>query len=106
MTTLAGNALRYVRHGGPARRGGYVRVSLGASPAKDMVSITVEDDGPGIPANVQARLLASDPCEATGVSLRLINDVVAAHGGGMVIKSSTAPEDRGTAVTLWLPVRG
>jgi len=41
-----------------------------------------------------------------GVSLQMVHDVVAAHGGGMVIKSSIAPEDRGTVVTLWIPVRG
>jgi hypothetical protein len=55
---------------------------------------------------VGAQLLAPDAGEAAGVSLRLVHEVVGAHGGGMVIKSSTAPEDRGTAVTLWLPVRG
>jgi signal transduction histidine kinase len=107
-TALVGNALRYVRRGAAARPGGYVRVALAHSAGRNMVSLTVEDDGPGIPVNVQARLLASGAGdgEPAGVSLRLVNDVVAAHGGGMVIKSSTAPEDRGTAVTLWIPVRG
>ncbi len=81
-------------------------VALAYNAAQRMVSITVEDDGPGISPEVQARLLGADPSEATGVSLRLVHEVVAAHGGGMVIKSSTAPADRGTAVTLWLPVRG
>jgi len=41
----------------------------------------------------------------TPMSLRLVHDIVGAHGGGTVIKSSTAPEDWGTAVTLWIPVR-
>ena len=42
--------------------------------------------------------------QAAGIALRLVHDVVAAHGGGMVIKSSTDLGDRGTSVTLWLPV--
>jgi signal transduction histidine kinase len=106
VTTLVGNALRYLRRGGATLPGGHVGVTLGHSAAQRMVSITVEDDGPGISTEVQAKLLGADAGEATGVSLRLVHEVVAAHGGGMVIKSSTAPESRGTAVTLWLPVRG
>ncbi len=108
VTALVGNALRYVRRGSASMSGGNVGVVLACNASQRMVSITVEDDGPGIPANVQARLLASGPGggDATGVSLRLVHDVLAAHGGGMVIKSSTGPTDRGTVVTLWIPLRG
>jgi signal transduction histidine kinase len=108
VTALVGNALRYVRRGSVSMPGGNVGVTLAHNASQRMVSITVEDDGPGISANVQARLLASGPGggDATGVSLRLVHDVLAAHGGGMVIKSSTAPTDRGTVVTLWIPERG
>jgi signal transduction histidine kinase len=107
VTALVGNALRYVRRGSVSMPGGNIGVALGYNAGQRMVSVTVEDDGPGIPANVQARLLAPGPDgDAAGVTLRLVHDVMAAHGGGMVIKSSTAPADRGTAVTLWIPVRG
>jgi signal transduction histidine kinase len=106
VTTLVGSALRYLRRGSAKLPGGHVGVALGHNAAQRMLSITVEDDGPGISAEVSARLLHHDSGEATGVSLRLVHEVVVAHGGGMVIKSSTAPEDRGTTVTLWLPVRG
>ena len=108
VTALVGNALRYVRRGSVIMPGGNVGVALAYNASQRMVSVTVEDDGPGIPANVQARLLASGPDggDATGVSLRLVHDVLAAHGGGMVIKTSTGPTDRGTVVTLWIPVRG
>lgn len=107
VTALVGNALRYVRHGSGTMPGGHISVRLGRSPSSHMLSLTVEDDGPGMPAGVQARLLASNAeGEATGVSLRLVHEIVAGHGGGMVIKSSGAPENRGTTVTIWLPVRG
>jgi signal transduction histidine kinase len=106
MTALVGNALRYVRHGGARMPGGHIGVRLAHNVAQRMLSITVEDDGPGMPANVQARLLAAGAeGGATGVSLQLVHEVVAAHGGGMVIKSSSAAEDRGTTITLWLPAR-
>jgi signal transduction histidine kinase len=106
VTTLVGSALRYLRRGSAKLPGGHVGVALSHNAAQRMLSITVEDDGPGISAEVHARLLQPDGGEATGVSLRLVHEVVVADGGGMVIKSSTAPEDRGTTVTLWLPVRG
>ncbi|APR79937.1 Sensory box histidine kinase [Minicystis rosea] len=107
VTALVGNALRYVRRGNARMPGGHIGVRLGHSAGRRMISITVEDDGPGMPADVQARLLGpSEEGDATGVSLRLVHEVVAAHGGGMVIKSSSAPDDRGTTITLWLPVRG
>jgi signal transduction histidine kinase len=107
VTALVGNALRYVRRGRGGMPGGHIGVRVAHGAPQRMLSITVEDDGPGMEADVQSRLLAPNvDGDATGVSLRLVHDVVAAHGGGMVIKSSSAPEDRGTAVTLWLPVRG
>jgi hypothetical protein len=43
--------------------------------------------------------------ERARVALRLVHDVVTAHAGGLVVKTSTDSDDRGTSVTLWLPVR-
>jgi signal transduction histidine kinase len=108
VTTLVGNALRYVLRGdGGAVPGGNVIVRLAhAHGASRMVSVTVEDDGPGIPASVRPWLLTPHPetGRTAGVSLRLIQEIMTAHGGAMIVKSSTAPEERGTVITLWLPV--
>jgi signal transduction histidine kinase len=108
LAAVVGNALRYMRRGDGAMPGGNIRVRAARSAARRMVSITVQDDGPGIPPSVQPWLLAPDPStgRAAGIGLRLVHDIVAAHGGGMVIKSSSEPSQRGTTVTLWLPVRG
>lgn len=107
VTTLVGNALRYVRRGDDAMPGGNVLLRVAHNGPQQMVSITVHDDGPGIPASVRPWLLAPNPDtgRVAGVALRLVHDIVAAHGGGMVIKSSTEPSERGTTVALWLPVR-
>jgi signal transduction histidine kinase len=106
-TVLVGNALRHVRRGGRTMPGGQVVVRLAHSAAQGMVSITVEDDGTGIPSSIRSWLVEPNPAtgQAAGVALRLVHDVVVAHGGGMVVKSSTDVDDRGTTVTLWLPVR-
>ena len=105
-TVLVGNALRHVRRGTAAMQGGQIIVQLAHKAAQRMISIHVEDDGDGMPPGVRRWLLEQDPetGHAAGVALRLVHDVVAAHGGGMVIKTSTDLGDRGTSVTLWLPV--
>ncbi len=105
-TVLVGNALRHVRRGSAAMPGGQINVRLAHKAAQHMISIHVEDDGDGMSPAVRRWLLEEDPetGHAAGIALRLVHDVVAAHGGGMVIKSSTDLGDRGTSVTLWLPV--
>ena len=105
-TVLVGNALRHVRRGSVDVPGGQIVVRLAHRVAQRMISIHVEDDGDGMPPSVRLLLLEEDPetGHAAGIALRLVHDVIAAHGGGMVIKSSTELGDRGTSVTLWLPV--
>jgi signal transduction histidine kinase len=107
LTALVGNALRYVRRGDGVLPGGYVHVRASRSPSQEMININVQDDGPGIPVSLRPWLLEPDPAtgRAAGVGLRLVHDIVVAHGGGMVIKSNAEPSDRGTTVTLWLPLR-
>ena len=106
ITVLVGNALRHVRRGTASMPGGQIIVRLAHKAAQRMIGLHVEDDGEGMPATVRRWLLEEDPetGQATGTALRLVHDVVAAHGGGMVIKSSADLGDRGTSVTLWLPV--
>lgn len=105
-TVLVGNALRHVRRGSEAVSGGQIVVRLAYRDAQKMISIHVEDDGAGMTDTVRRWLLEENPetGQSAGIALRLVHDVVAAHGGGMVIKTSTDPNDRGTGVTLWLPV--
>ena len=107
ITTLVGNALRYVRRAGLRLPAGHVAVRLARADSAHMLRITVEDDGPGIGPDVLSRLLpGSADGDVVGVALRLMHEVVSAHRGGMVIKSSNQPHDRGTEVTIWLPMNG
>jgi signal transduction histidine kinase len=107
LSAVVGNALRYVRRGDGVMPGGNVHVRAARNAAQRMINVTVQDDGPGIPLSVRPFLFQPDPetGRTAGVGLLLVHDIVAAHGGGMVIKSSGDPSERGTTVTLWLPVR-
>jgi signal transduction histidine kinase len=107
LSAVVGNALRYVRRGDGVMPGGNVHVRAARNAAQRMINITVQDDGPGIPASVRPWIFQPDPAtgRTAGVGLLLVHDIVAGHGGGMVIKSSAEPSERGTTVTLWLPVR-
>jgi two-component system C4-dicarboxylate transport sensor histidine kinase DctB len=82
-----------------------VRVTLGAGADQAMLSVTVEDDGPGIADDVRPWLFVPDPetGRAKGLALKLVQEIAAAHGGGVVVKSSTDAGHRGTTITLWLP---
>jgi signal transduction histidine kinase len=102
VTTLAGNALRYVQAG--SRRLGSrsiaVRATLDSNATE--VSIEVQDDGPGISPDTVARLFKRDGLnvQGAGLALLLMSDICAAHGGRVDVRSRTAGPDRGTTVRM------
>lgn len=72
------------------------------------VSITVADDGEGVPPELLARLFSKHPGSAdtsmrvgTGLGLPICRGIVEAHGGR--IRAESAGPGRGTAVTFTLP---
>ncbi|MFT3810136.1 MAG: HAMP domain-containing sensor histidine kinase [Micropepsaceae bacterium] len=101
LLNLAGNALKY------SQAGSVVCLAVTAD-ARDVV-LTVADNGPGIPADKQARLfkpfqrvdnsyLAGD--SGTGLGLALVSELAALHGGTAAIESAPGA---GTTVTVRLP---
>jgi signal transduction histidine kinase len=107
ITTLIGNALRYARPGTRRMPGGSIDISVAyVEPRRELV-VTVQDDGPGIPAEKIPYLFerAAGATHAAGLGLKLIHDVVSAHGGAIEVKSSTDAFDHGTAITLRVPAR-
>ena len=83
VTTLVGNALRYVKSGSHRPPGGAITVRATYDAASAAVAIEVQDDGPGIPAASVARLFKRDGLNVlgSGLALLLMADVCAAHGG-------------------------
>lgn len=82
-----------------------VWVTTAYDPARREVSMTVRDEGEGIPAELLERVV--EPFFTTrldsgcsGLGLSIANSIVKAHGGTMTIVSQPAS---GTAVTIGLP---
>jgi NtrC-family two-component system sensor histidine kinase KinB len=107
VTTLVGNALRYVRSASRRLNSQTVAVTTGYDPAKSEITIDVQDDGPGIPADTVNRLFKRDGLNVrgAGLALLLIRDITAAHGGRVEVRSNTAPVAHGTTIRLTLPAR-
>ena len=105
IATLVGNALRYVRHGSRRLPGGGVVVRIRRDDEAKTVTISVEDDGPGIPAEKLPHLFErqAGSQHAIGLGLTLVKDIVAAHGGTVSVESSTDFCAHGTTVHATLP---
>jgi signal transduction histidine kinase len=82
---------------------GCIRVT--ARPGTDTIQVEVEDHGPGIPADLQARVFEpffTTRHRGTGLGLPIVRRDVEAHGGEVTV---TCPEEGGTRVTVTLPRR-
>ncbi|MGI3778845.1 MAG: ATP-binding protein [Janthinobacterium lividum] len=80
VTNLVDNARRHGRH-----------VALAAWPQERGVLVTVDDDGPGVPAGLREdvfRAFQSGAAGGTGLGLTIARDIVRAHGGDIVLQDS------------------
>ena len=100
FANLIDNAVKY---------GGQARVTLEAAPERFVV--TVEDDGPGIPDNVIARVFEpfyrveasrSPGTGGTGLGLAIVRSIVRGHGGDVTL---TNRAEGGLRATVTLPRR-
>jgi len=105
IATLVGNALRYVRRGSRRLPGGCIVVRVRRDHEAKTVTISVEDDGPGIPAEKLPHLFGrqAGSQHAIGLGLTLVKDIVVAHGGSVNVESSTDVLEHGTTVRVALP---
>lgn len=104
-TVLVGNALRYVHHGSRVMPGGSITVRVTCNPAGPGITIEVQDDGAGIPADRLPFLFSAGPDHPrVGLALSMVKEVVAAHAGHIEVHSQTAALQRGTTIRFTLPV--
>jgi two-component system, OmpR family, sensor histidine kinase TctE len=99
LANLVDNATRYT----PA--GGHITVAVARTDAE--VLLSVEDDGPGIPAADRARVferfqrLAENRIDGCGLGLAIVREITEAHAGSVQIDDS--PAGRGTRVSVRFP---
>jgi two-component system sensor histidine kinase TctE len=101
MTNLIDNAIRYT----PA--GGVVNISTGAEDG--VVYFTVDDSGPGIPAEYYQQIferffrLPNSPGEGTGLGLAIVDAIVRAQSATVKVSNSALG---GTRVSLQFALNG
>jgi two-component system NtrC family sensor kinase len=80
-------------------------------PDSDCVRLEVSDDGPGIPADVQAKIFdpfftTKEVGKGTGLGLTVAYAIAQEHGGSLSVAPIAGGSGRGAAFTLELPVGG
>lgn len=99
VANLLDNALRYTQEGG--------RVTVGVHTAEAGVALTVEDNGPGIPAEARERVFerfyrVSQDTEGTGLGLAIVREIARAFDANVELLQNRT-EGRGLLVTVRFP---
>jgi signal transduction histidine kinase len=103
LVNLVANAHHAMRRSPQPRR---IAVSARHDEAGGRIRLEVADSGPGIPAEVRARVFepfftTKPPGEGTGLGLSLCRGIVEEHGGTIEVDSEPG---RGTRFTIDLPI--
>jgi len=99
ITSLVGSALRHVH--GP---NGRVDVHVAWDRTASVLSVSVRDNGSGMPDSQLTTLFRRERWHpGTALALLLVEDIAAAHGGGITVRSSTDPAQHFTDVRFTIP---
>ncbi|MBI3392148.1 MAG: PAS domain S-box protein [Nitrospirae bacterium] len=83
-------------------------IRVGTRAAGDAVTVTISDNGCGMPAHVKARIFepfftTKPPGKGTGLGLSITYGIIEKHGGRIEVESEPG---RGTAFSITLPIGG
>ncbi|HEV8585999.1 MAG TPA: ATP-binding protein [Methylomirabilota bacterium] len=101
LINLVMNAVEVMPAGGAVR----VEAERAAADGRAGVRLRVRDTGPGIPADLRARVFepfftTKPPGQGAGLGLTICRDIVHEHGGSIEVAE---PERGGAVVSVWLP---
>lgn len=108
LGNLLSNAIKFTPSGGTVRLAVESRSGRRSGDPSRWVTLSVEDNGPGIPEEQQERMFAEfqrlDPesSHGEGVGLAISDRVARSLGGEIVVESEVG---RGSTFTLWLPAQ-
>jgi PAS domain S-box-containing protein len=80
------------------------RVLIETESSGDRLEIRIVDNGPGIPEEIKDKIfepLFSTKSFGVGLGIPIVKNIMEEHKGGIEIMSK---EEKGTTVTLWLPI--
>lgn len=86
-------------------QGGVPRISITTRESARGIELEIEDNGPGMPPNVLARIrepLFTTKSFGTGLGVPAVEKIAQLHGGGLDVDTEVG---RGTRFTLWLPAQ-
>jgi signal transduction histidine kinase/DNA-binding response OmpR family regulator len=104
ILNILSNAIKYGEGNGLIE----VRLTVPAD-APDTIAISVSDNGPGIPPEHINRVCdryyrVGQHVSGTGLGLSLCKEIIELHGGKLKVESPAPDQQKGTCVTINLPV--
>jgi PAS domain S-box-containing protein len=102
FTNLIGNAIDALP------QGGHIRVTVNRGPNGHGASVTIADNGPGIPAELHGKIFeaffSTKRSKGTGLGLWISQGIVRKYGGHIRLRSWTAPAQKtGTVFRVYMP---
>jgi len=102
FTNLIGNAIDALP------QGGHIRVGVNCGLNGEGASVTIADDGPGIPAELREKIFepffSTKRSKGTGLGLWISQGIVRKYGGNIRLRSWTAPTPKtGTIFRVYMP---
>jgi two-component system, OmpR family, sensor histidine kinase TctE len=99
LFNLIDNAIRYTPAGG--------HVTLSVATRDERVVLSVADDGPGIPAEIRARVFEpffrASAEEGSGLGLAIVREIARAHRAEITLADGSAADGRGLTVSVVFP---
>jgi signal transduction histidine kinase len=107
LTQVLLNLVENARDAIGTREDGRIAVSTKKGEANDRALLVVEDNGPGVPAELKDKVFApyfttKQAKGGTGLGLAIVHRIVSDHGGRITISDAS---DRGARFTIELPLR-
>ena len=107
LTQVLLNLVENARDAIGARASGRITVTTRRGEANDRALLIVEDNGPGVPAELKDKVFSpyfttKQAKGGTGLGLAIVHRIVSDHGGRITISDG---RDRGARFTIELPLR-